>query len=178
MSYAINFLDPEPGQSWEDAMDALEERSAGPDVLTRPPHWDLVVAKVRELLGDISVMEDPPAWEIIHEAMALQVYCISGEWSLSVPYWSEGDAALSLLRRIHAVCEIIQTVTGLQAYDPQSGEAVLSDGWTEELAVTAFDDSADLFRSLGITRGSSRRKFGRSGGLTRLANGRLARFFR
>ncbi|WP_125613297.1 hypothetical protein [Actinomadura sp. WAC 06369] len=146
MSYVIHFLNREPGQSWEDAMDAMEERAAAPDVLTRPPNWETVVTRVEELLGDVSVVEKPPVWEIGHGPTAIKVGCISGEWSLSVPYWIDGNVARSTAERIRAGCEIVQAATGLQAYDSQVDEAVLSDGWATEQAASVFDQVANRFQ--------------------------------
>jgi hypothetical protein len=77
MSYDIYFLKRDPGQSWEDAMEALEEQAAAPEVLTRPPCWDQVVSGVRYILGDVSVLENPPAWAIDHERTGIQVSCFS-----------------------------------------------------------------------------------------------------
>jgi hypothetical protein len=36
VSYHIYFLKRDPGQSWEEAMDALEAQDTGPEVLTAP----------------------------------------------------------------------------------------------------------------------------------------------
>ncbi|RKS79718.1 hypothetical protein BZB76_1195 [Actinomadura pelletieri DSM 43383] len=146
MGYDIEFMEKKPGQSWEEAMDAWEARAEGPDVHTRPPNWDLVVTRLRELLGDISVEENPPEWEIYHSPAKILVSCISGEWSLSVPYWFEGDAARSVTERILAICEIIESATGLRAHDPQLGEAVLSEEWTTEQAASMFDLVAGALR--------------------------------
>ena len=96
MSYDIYFLKRDPGQSWEDAMEALEEQAAAREVLTRPSCWDQVVSGVRYILGDVSVLENPPVWEIDHERTGIQVSCFSREWSITVPYWSDGDAAVAV----------------------------------------------------------------------------------
>jgi hypothetical protein len=153
VSYDIHFLKREPGQSWEDAMDALEEQGTGPEALTYPPNWDQVVSGVREVLGEVSVMENPPAWEIDHKQTAIQVSCFSGEWSISVPYWSDGDAAKKIAGYLRAIAEIVHAATGLEAYDPQVDEAVTSDEWTTEHAASVFDQVAESFDKRGIRRG-------------------------
>ncbi|RFS82185.1 hypothetical protein D0T12_28520 [Actinomadura spongiicola] len=147
MGYDIDFVEGKPGQSWEEGMDVLQARTKGPDVLTRPPNWDLVVTRARELLGDVSVAENPPSWEIDHSPAKILVSCISGEWSMTVPYWTEGDAARSVAERILAICEIIESATGLRALDPQLGQAVLSEGWTTERAASMFDLVAGALRN-------------------------------
>jgi hypothetical protein len=152
MSYDIYFLKHEPDQSWEDAMEALEEQSAAPAVLTRPPGWDQVVAGVRYILGDVSVVENPPGWEIDHERTGIQVSCYSREWSITVPYWSDGAAA-AVTGHLRAIAGIVQTATGLEAYDPQVDMAVTTDDWTAQQAASVFDQVAEVFETRGIRRG-------------------------
>ena len=55
MSYDIYFLRREPGQSWDDAMAALEEQAEDGEAPSRPARWHQVVAGVREVLGDVSL---------------------------------------------------------------------------------------------------------------------------
>lgn len=75
MSYDIYFLRREQGQSWEDAMAALEEQAEDHEAPSRPARWDQVVSGVREVLGDVPVVEGPPNWEIDDEDTAIQVNC-------------------------------------------------------------------------------------------------------
>ena len=153
VSYDICFLKRDPGQSWKEVMDAMEEQSTGHQVLTCPPNWDQVVSGVREVLGEVSVLENPPAWEIDHEQTAIQVSCFSGEWSISVPYWSNGEAAVKIAKYLRAIAEIVQAATRLEAYDPQVGEAVTSDEWTVRQAASVFDHVAESFDKRGIRHG-------------------------
>lgn len=152
MSYDIYFLKHDPGQSWEDALDALEEQAAAPDVLTRPPYWDQVVSGVRYILGDVSVLENPPGWEIGHERTGIQVSCFSREWSITVPYWSDGEAAVAITGHLRAIAGIVQAATGLEAYDPQVEMAVTTDEWTAQQAASVFDQVAESFDALGLRR--------------------------
>jgi hypothetical protein len=108
---------------------------------------------VREVLGDVSVLENPPAWEIDHEQSAIQVSCFSGEWSISDPYWSDGEAAAKIAGFLHAIAGIVQNATGLEAYDPPVEQAVTSDAWTVQQAVSVFDQVAESFDKRGIRRG-------------------------
>lgn len=153
MSYDIYFLRRRPGQSWEEAMDAAEEQAGGPEVLVYPENWDQVVSGVREVLGEVSVLENPPAWEIDHRPTAIQVSCFSGEWSMSVPYWSDGQAAEKIAEHLRALAGIVQAETGLEAYDPQVDEAVMADAWTPAKAASIFDRVAEGFDRRGIIRG-------------------------
>jgi hypothetical protein len=143
VSYDIYFLKRDSGQSWEDAMEALEEQAAGPEVLTRPAGWDQVVSGVRYLLGDVSVVENPPVWEIGHVRTGIRMSCFSGEWSIAVPYWSNGDAAATITGHLRALAGIVQTATGLEAYDPQVEVAVTTDEWTAQQAASFVDRAAE-----------------------------------
>ncbi|MDT3446775.1 hypothetical protein [Pseudofrankia sp. BMG5.37] len=153
MSYDIVFLRREPGQSWEDAINMLEGQDDAPTNLARPPDWDQVVAGVRTLLGEVSVLASPPAWEIYHEPTGIQVSCFSGEWSITVPYWSVGHAASKIAGDLRGLSAIVHASIGLDPYDPQVGDAVLSDLWTPERAALVFDQVAESFKKQGITRG-------------------------
>lgn len=112
-----------------------------------------MVAGVRTLLGEVSVRESPQAWEIHHEPTAIQVSCFSGEWSITVPYWSEGHTARKIAEDLRGLAAIVHASTGLDAYDPQVGEAVLSDVWAPARAASVFDQVAESFNTRGITRG-------------------------
>ena len=149
MSYDIYFLKRNPGQSWEDAMEALEAQAADPEVLTRPSCWDRVVSGVRDILGEVSVLENPPVWEIDHARTGIQVSCFSREWSITVPYWSDGDAAVAITGHLRAIAGVVQTATGLEAYDPQVEIAVTTDEWTEQQAASVFDQVAEIFTTGG-----------------------------
>ena len=134
-------------------MEALEEQAAGPEVLTRPAGWDQAVSGVRYILGDVSVLENPPVWEIDHERTGIQVSCFSREWSITVPYWSDGDAAVTIAGHLRAIAGIVQTATGLEAYDPQVEIAVTTDAWTAQHAASVFDHVAESFEARGIRHG-------------------------
>jgi hypothetical protein len=153
VSYDIYFLKREPDQSWEEAMEAMEDASDGNEVLAYPPNWDEVVSQVRDILGEVSVLENPPAWEIDHSQTGIQVSCFSGEWSITVPYWSNGAKAAVVASHLRAIAQIVHAATGLDAYDPQVNEAVLADSWTVRAAVSVFDEVAERFDARGIRRG-------------------------
>lgn len=120
---------------------------------SRPAQWDQVVAGVREVLGDVSVAEGPPNWEIDDETTAIQVSCFAGEWSITVPYWWDGERAEAIARSLRAIAGRIHDVTGLDAYDPQVGEDVRSDEWTPGKAAVVFSQAAESFRRRGIQYG-------------------------
>jgi hypothetical protein len=146
VSYDIYFLRREAGQSWEDAMDALEEQADNDGDPSRPAQWDQVASGVREVLGDVSVLEGPPNWEIYDEKTAIQVHCLAGEWSITVPYWYDGEHAEAIAGYLRAVAGIVHDATDLDAYDPQVGEDVMSSEWMSGEVVVIFDQVAESFR--------------------------------
>jgi hypothetical protein len=155
VSYDIYFLRREPGQSWEDAMDALEEQAEDDEAPSRPVQWDQVVSGVREVLGDVAVAEGPSNWEIDDETTGVQVSCFAGEWSITVPYWWDGERAEAIAGYLRAIAGIIHDATGLDAYDPQVGKEITSGEWTQGRATVVFDQVAESFRRRGIQYGKA-----------------------
>jgi hypothetical protein len=91
------------------------------EAVSTPGQWDQVVSGVREILGDVPVLKDGPAWEIDDRGgTEIEVSCFaSREWWVKVPYWSSGEAARSIAAQLRAVARIVQDATGLEAYDLQ-----------------------------------------------------------
>ena len=136
----------------EEAMADRDERAGDGDALSRPAEWDQVVAGVRELLGHVDVADGPPNWEIDDPRTAIQVSCFAGEWSMTVPYWWEGERAEAIAGYLRAIAGIVHGATGLEAYDPQVEEAVTSHEWMAVKAAAIFDQVAESFDRRGITR--------------------------
>lgn len=156
MSYDVYFLKRAPGQSYKDTLEALEELAARGErpeddaALARPAHWDQIVSGVREVLGDVSVLEGPPNWEITDEKTAIQLSCFAGEWSMTVPYWWDGERAQEIAGYLHAIAVIVHEATGLDAYDPQVEQEVTSDEWVSANVTAVFNQVAEDFRQQGI----------------------------
>ncbi|GAB1819586.1 hypothetical protein [Herbidospora sp. RD11066] len=119
MSYGISFLRREPGQTWNDAFEALETRA--PETVDYAV-WSVVAVAAHDVLGVAS--EDLLNCEVTQLSTGLQVACYLGRWSVSVPYWPSGEAASELAVRLRAVAAIVEGATGLTAYDPQIGSAL------------------------------------------------------
>lgn len=153
MSYDIYFLHLQPGQTWDEAIVAMQEmgeqasdgEGGGGDAA--PPQWDDVVTQARALLGEVSIFENPPHWELSHEATGIQLGNHEGEWELSVPYWTEGEAATQVVRNVYGLAMIVEQATGLRAYDAQLDQPVAELTDSEPQAATGvFDKVAKLFR--------------------------------
>jgi len=125
------------------------------EAVSTPGQWDQVVSGVREILGDVPVLKDGPAWEIDDRGgTEIEVSCFaSREWWVKVPYWSSGEAAKSIAAQLRAVTRIVQDATGLEAYDLQLEMGVTSDAWTPEKAAAVFDQVARSFEQRGMWHG-------------------------
>ena len=153
MSYDLYFLDRKPGQTWEEAMESLEDApSDGDPRQAAPPDWAHVVAGARGVLGEVSTFENPPNWELTHEETGIQLGSFKGQWGITVPYWSEGDAAAEVMKKAYALAVMVEEITGLHAYDPQLGQPVaeLADP-KPQASVPFFDKVAKFFRDRGYS---------------------------
>ncbi|GAB3908813.1 hypothetical protein [Microbispora bryophytorum] len=125
MSYDLYFIKREPGQSWDDALkareEALEAHEEGHE--DDPPldveAWDRIVSRARGVLGEIDLFENPPVWEITHEATGIQLGYCEGQWNITAPYWTHGEDAAHVVRTMRALAPIVEQETGLECYDPQ-----------------------------------------------------------
>jgi len=126
MSYDVHFLERRPGQSWEEVLEQLEEAAAteAEDGPPYPPEfaaaWARVVARARELLGEITELD----YEFDHEATGIQFIASPGECSLSVPYWHQGADAEQVMAKVFALADAVESETGLEAYDQQLDKSV------------------------------------------------------
>jgi hypothetical protein len=153
VSYDLYFLDPKPGQTWEEAMESMEDPPSGGGARqAAPPDWAHVVARARGVLGEVSTFENPPNWELTHEETGIQLGSFEEQWSITVPYWSEGDAAAEVMKKVYALAVMVEEITGLHAYDPQLGQPVaeLPDP-KPQAPVPVFDKVAKLFRDRGYS---------------------------
>ena len=151
MSYDLYFLDRKARQTWEEALGSLEDAPSGGDPRqAAPPDWAHVVARARGVLGEVSTFENPPNWELTHEETGIQLGSFKGQWGITVPYWSEGDAAAEVMNKVYALAVMVEEIMGLHAYDPQLGQPVaeLADP-KPQAAVPVFDKVAKLFPDRG-----------------------------
>lgn len=133
----------------------MKEDTGRTEVLASARHWDQVVSGVKEILGDVPVLKDPPRWEIDDRGGSeIQVSCFSSrEWWVKVPYWWRGEAARAIAAQLRDVARVVRDATGLDPYDVQLEVGVTSDGWTPEKAAEVFDQVARSFEQRGIRYG-------------------------
>ncbi len=123
VSFGIYFVPHQADGDWDAAMDALEE-VAGREVPFGDDDdalWERIKAAVQaELPG---WQESSGGWfrELDYDPMGMQLMMSVGEVSLSVPYWTAGDEAVRTVDTLRRIVSVVEGVTGLVAYDPQSG---------------------------------------------------------
>ncbi len=149
MSYDIFFVRRDPGQTFEDALEDLEESYDGgdPGPLTDEDleHWDAVLPAAREILGSVAELtqDDEETREVTDPLTGIGLILVSGEFQIHVPeHRTSGDDDLALMGTVYELARAVELATGLEGYDPQLGEPV-SD--TSEVSPTRrhWDDDAD-----------------------------------
>ncbi|MGH8893930.1 MAG: hypothetical protein ACRDWY_11590, partial [Actinomycetes bacterium] len=130
MSYDIYFVRRDPGQTFEDALDDLEEsfEDGDPGDLTDADleSWELLVPRAREILGDVEVDEDDDSSrELTARDTGVELRLIRGEIEIHVPDDRVGaEDPVELMGRVYDLARVVEDVTGLEGYDPQVGEPV------------------------------------------------------
>ncbi|MFI7425036.1 hypothetical protein [Nonomuraea sp. NPDC049684] len=118
----------------------------------RPPDpaaWNNVVSQARALLGDVTVFDDPPNWELEHEGTGISVNHWEGGWGISVPYRWHGEAASHVVDLMYQVARIVERESGLDGNDPQL-DCPLVDA-DAAAAVQIFDAVAARYGMVGLT---------------------------
>lgn len=139
VSFDLYFLTLSPGETWQDAMDRLEEAAgtqAGLDDqdLAR---WAAVRRDVEPLLPDAEEFSGESHRELNDDASGIQLSLSRRELSLTIPYWYSGPDAQAMVKRLRAVAVAVEGATGLTAYDPQADAPFLGEG--ERTAAATFD---------------------------------------
>lgn len=122
MSYDIYFLHRRDGQSWDEALQAMEDAADdGEPIPARLLEaWERIVPQARALLGDVDITEyELESRDLSHSETGIDLSVIGDEVSITVPYWHAGDAAAVVLGKVFALSAVVEKETGLTAYDPQ-----------------------------------------------------------
>jgi hypothetical protein len=157
MSYDLTFLRKNDDQSWDQALEALEER-VEEDADTESPDaeaWAHIVAEVRQLLGDVELHQNAQFFELDHEPTGIQLSLYGDEAGITVPYWYAGSGAAAIVGLIYQLGLIVERHTRLVGYDGQVGLAVVEAADQPQLAVSIFDQVAQSFARRGIASPSN-----------------------
>ncbi|MEO7980474.1 MAG: hypothetical protein ABI807_06230 [Sporichthyaceae bacterium] len=153
MSYDIFFVRRDPGQTFEDALEGVEESYEGgdPGPLTDEDleQWDALVPAAREILGSGAELtqDHDESRELTDPVSGIGLTLVSGELQIHVPEsTATGDDDLAVMARVYDLARAVEDATGLEGYDPQLGEPV-SDASdtspTRRLWVGEDDDDED-----------------------------------
>jgi hypothetical protein len=139
MTYDITLVPHRPGQDWEQAVEQATQRTEAEPELDdrRRQQWREIERRVRGLVGDVDSTLDETAGELAHPSTGLQVSLFSHEAAVSYPYWDQSDQQ-GFHRFVADVVRAVEEVTGLSAYDPQTGRE--------------FDGTPDDARGLEVRR--------------------------
>ena len=127
MSYDIYFVRRDPGQSFEDALDATEESFEGdPGPLTdvELEQWDEVLPAARAVLGDVQEFSDETTRELSDRDTGIELSLFNGEMAIRVPLDDQEDEDGAIMARVYELARAVERVTGLEGYDPQTGSPV------------------------------------------------------
>ncbi|CAN5696306.1 hypothetical protein BH24ACT13_BH24ACT13_12290 [soil metagenome] len=130
MSYDLLFLRRAPGQSWADALAALDtgggqsDGPGGPLPAEDVERWERLQPRVREMLGRVEELSADDVRELTSDQTGMQLILRPGLLTLSVPFWYEGEAAVDIMRIAYDVGAAIRDETGLEGWDPQLEEPV------------------------------------------------------
>jgi hypothetical protein len=130
MSYDIFFVRRDPGQTFEDALDGVEDSYEGgdPGPLTEDDLelWDAVRPRAVEILGPAAEMtqDDDETRELTDPSTGIGLTFFQGEFEIHVPEHRAGSDDLALMGTVYELARAVEQVTGLEGYDPQLGEPV------------------------------------------------------
>jgi hypothetical protein len=123
VSYDIYFVRRDPGQSFEDALDATEESFEGDPGPLSPvelEQWDDVLPVAREVLGAVDEFGDEKTRELTDPKTGIQLSLFNGEITIHVPFGENAD----VMSRVYDLARAVERVTGLEGYDPQMQQPV------------------------------------------------------
>lgn len=128
MSYDIFFVRRDPGQSFEDAIDATEEDfgdgDPGPLQDVDFEVWDRILPRARTILGDIEVFEDAESRSLTHPRTGIELSLIPGEVAINVGPGQSPVDSVELMHTVYMLARAVEDETGLEGYDPQLGEPI------------------------------------------------------
>jgi hypothetical protein len=173
MSFDLYFLARQPGQSWEDAMAALEDDDLG-DVQplddAAVQTWNRIKGALESVIPDAKEFAGETNRELDDDATGIQVYMFAGELIVTVPYWYTGSDAERVVEVLGQIAAKVEEATGLTAYDPQADAPFLGEG--QSSAASTFERA---HRALGDTIQSDASS--ESAGKSALKQGRASRLW-
>jgi hypothetical protein len=127
VSYDIYFVRRDPGQSFEDALDATEESfegDPGPLSAVELEQWDEVLPAARAVLGDAQEFSDETTRALSDRDTGIELSLFNGEMAIHVPLDAQQDQRDAVMARVYDLARAVERVTGLEGYDPQTAAPV------------------------------------------------------
>lgn len=155
MSYDLTFLPKTEDQTWDEALDASEQRvvasmrSGAPSAGYDPEVWARLVAAAREELGEIEVFEGDESAVVSHDS-GIQLSLYAHEAAMTVPYWYGGEEAEAVMARVFRLATVVERETGLQGYDSQLGLPLAEAAAELGLSRGTFDRVAEAMAGMGL----------------------------
>jgi hypothetical protein len=150
MSYDIFFVRRDPGQTFEDALEDVEESYDGgdPGPLTEEDleQWEAVLPAAREILGASAeiTQDDEETRELTDPVTGIGLTMVNGELQIHVPEnRGAGIDDVALMSTVYDLARAVEDATGLEGYDPQLGEPVSDTSDTSPTRRRWPDDVAD-----------------------------------
>jgi len=158
VSYDIFFVRRDPGQSFEDALDATEESfegDPGPLSAVELEQWDEVLPAARAVLGDVEEFSDETTRELSDRDTGIELSLFNGEMAIHVPLDDQEDENGEIMARVYELARAVERVTGLEGYDPQTGSPVSDEAGggavIESRQERSWDDDDDDSESDGTS---------------------------
>jgi hypothetical protein len=130
MSYDIFFVRRDPGQTFEDALqdveDSYEGGDPGPLTDTDLEVWDALLERARDVLGPRVEVRDEgdETRELTDPVTGIGLTFFQGEFEIHVPNNLPGSDDLELMSTVYELAREVEEVTGLEGYDPQLSEPI------------------------------------------------------
>jgi hypothetical protein len=124
VSYDIYFVRRDPGQSFEDALDATEasfEGDPGPLTPVELEQWEEVLPAARRVLGHVEEFGNETTRELSDPKTGIQLSLFNGEMAIHIPFAGIAEESVDVMARVHDLARAVERVTGLEGYDPQTG---------------------------------------------------------
>lgn len=139
MSFDLFLVRPPDDGDWDAAMDRHGERSGPSEGFDEDDErrWAEIRRSVSAILPEVEESGSDTVHELTAPSFGLQVFMYPGETGLSVPYWYEHEEAERIVGVLRDLATELERITGLTAYDPQSGGPFLSGGIAQ--AAPTFD---------------------------------------
>jgi hypothetical protein len=127
VSYDIYFVRRDPGQSFEDALDATEESydgDPGPLEGADLEHWDRITMRAQQILDAPDESATEMSRNLFDSATGIQLSMIADEVTITVPSERPDQDSVTLMAKVYALARVVEDETGLEGYDPQLQEPV------------------------------------------------------